>query len=154
MGVTHCTPLVWGAGALTSSSGRFSCARRCLFFRVVEPGVGYGTLVVPLIVAGAGIGMIFATTASAATSAVPADDTGVAAGTNTALRELGGVFGVAILAAVFAQHGGYASPESFIDGFKPALWVAAAVPLIGVMAAALTPGRRPAGTERRTGQGI
>lgn len=123
--------------------------------RVVEPGVGYGTLVVPLIVAGAGIGMVFATTASAATSAVPANDTGVAAGTNTALRELGGVFGVAILAAVFAQHGGYASPESFIDGFKPALWVAAAVPLIGVMAAAaLTPGRGPAGTERRTGQGI
>lgn len=102
---------------------------------VVEPAVGYATLVVPLIVAGAGIGMIFATTASAASAAVPADDMGVAAGTNTALRELGGVFGVAILAAVFARYGSYASPESFIDGFIPALWVAAAVPVVGVIAA-------------------
>ncbi|GAB3568705.1 MFS transporter [Amycolatopsis endophytica] len=108
----------------------------------VEPGVAYLTLVPPLVVAGAGIGMIFATTASAATAAVPVGDTGVAAGTNTALRELGGVFGIAILAAVFAAHGGYSSPEAFIDGFTPAMWVAAAVPLAGVVAAAFAPSGR------------
>ncbi len=71
---------------------------------VVEPGAAYSVLVLPLIVAGAGIGMIFATTASAATAAVPVGDTGVAAGTNTAFRELSGVFGIAILAAVFARY--------------------------------------------------
>nr|CTQ98572.1 transmembrane efflux protein [Kibdelosporangium sp. MJ126-NF4] len=109
--------------------------------QVVEPGVDYASVVLPLIVAGAGIGMIFATTASAATSAVPVDDTGVAAGTNTALRELGGVFGVAILAAVFADYGSYASPASFIDGFKPALWAAAAAALIGVVAAVFAPAK-------------
>ncbi|WP_216852930.1 MFS transporter [Phytoactinopolyspora halotolerans] len=108
---------------------------------VAEPGVAYGTLVPSLVIAGAGIGMIFATTASAATSAVPIDDTGVAAGTNTALREVGGVFGVAILAAVFAHYGGYASPEAFIDGFTSAMWVAAAVPLAGVVAALFAPSR-------------
>jgi EmrB/QacA subfamily drug resistance transporter len=107
--------------------------------KVVEPDVAYGTLVLPLIVAGVGIGMIFATTASAATSAVPIDDTGVAAGTNTALRELGGVFGVAILSAVFAHYGSYDSPASFIDGFKPALWVAAAVAAAGLVAAVFAP---------------
>ncbi|WP_051791730.1 MFS transporter [Amycolatopsis jejuensis] len=114
---------------------------------VTEPGVSYARLVGPLIVAGAGIGMIFATTAGAATAAVPIDDTGVAAGANTALRELGGVFGVAILAAVFAHYGSYASPEAFVDGFKPALWVAAALAAVGIIAAVFAPAR-PDGVTR------
>jgi EmrB/QacA subfamily drug resistance transporter len=112
--------------------------------KVAEPNVGYGTLVLPLVVAGVGIGMIFATTANAATVAVPINDTGVAAGTNTAFRELGGVFGVAILAAVFAHTGSYASPSSFIDGFKPAVWVAAAMAATGVLAALLAPSKSAA----------
>ncbi|MFI5716146.1 MFS transporter [Nocardia sp. NPDC051750] len=116
---------------------------------VVETGVAYSALVVPLIVAGAGIGMIFATTASAATAAVPVDDTGVAAGTNTAFRELGGVFGIAILAAVFARYGGYASPADFIAGFEPAMWTAAAVPLLGLIAAAFAPPKAAVPAERR-----
>jgi len=111
---------------------------------VVETGVSYSTLVPPLIVAGIGIAMCFPTTANAVTASVPAEDAGVAAGANTALRELGGVFGVAILAAAFAANGSYNSPASFIDGFKPAMLVAALVPLLGVVAAALAPGRKAA----------
>jgi len=72
---------------------------------------------------------------------VPAEVVGVAAGTNNALNALGGVFGVAILAAVFAAHGSYASPASFISGFRPAEWVAAALAAVGVVAAALAPSR-------------
>ncbi|MEU9023862.1 MFS transporter [Actinomadura sp. NPDC048394] len=108
---------------------------------VTAPDVAYGTLVAPLVVAGAGTGMVFATTAGAATAAVPAGDAGVAAGTNTALRELGAVFGIAILAAVFAHNGGYATPASFVDGFKPALWVASAVAAAGVVAALFVPAK-------------
>jgi hypothetical protein len=63
----------------------------------------------------------------------------VAAGTNNALNALGGVFGVAILAAVFAAHGSYASPATFIQGFRPAEWTAAAVAAVGVIAAVLAP---------------
>src|SRR6202042_2059116 len=85
---------------------------------VVRPGVSYGTLVAPLIVAGIGISMCFPTVANAVTASVPPQDVGVAAGTNNALNALGGVFGVAILAAVFAAHGSYASPSSFIAGFR------------------------------------
>ncbi|WP_049565071.1 MFS transporter [Streptomyces sp. SBT349] len=114
-----------------------------------EPGVSYGRLVWPLVIAGIGIGMIFSTSASAVTSAVPPADTGVAAGTNTALRELGGVFGIAILAAVFAHNGGYASPESFIDGFGPALWTASALALAGVPAAWAVGRPRGVGAPRR-----
>jgi EmrB/QacA subfamily drug resistance transporter len=108
---------------------------------VVEPGVRYGTLVLPLIVAGVGIAMCFPTTANAVVAAVPTDDAGVAAGTNNALREVGGVFSVAILAATFAAHGGYTSPAAFIDGFRAAMVVAAILPLVGLVAAVLAPAK-------------
>ncbi len=77
----------------------------------------------------------------ASLASVPPGDVGVAAGTNNALNALGGVFGIAILAAVFAAHGSYASPAAFIDGFRPAEWVAAAVAAIGVPIAALAPSK-------------
>lgn len=110
---------------------------------VVRPDVGYGSLIGPLLLSGVGISMCFPTTANAVTAAVPPQDAGVAAGANTALRELGGVFGVAIMSAVFAAHGGYASPAAFVDGFRPAIRVAAFVPVLGLVAALLAPGGRP-----------
>jgi hypothetical protein len=85
--------------------------------------------------------MCFPTVANAVTASVPKNDVGVAAGTNNALNALGGVFGVAILAAVFTAYGSYASPASFIDGFRPAEWVAAAIAGVGVIAAALAPSK-------------
>jgi IS605 OrfB family transposase len=104
--------------------------------------VSYGILVAPLIIAGIGISMCFPTVANAVTASVPAGDVGVAAGTNNALNALGGVFGVAIMAAVFAAHGNYSSSASFITGFRPAEAVAAAVAGAGVIAAALAPSKR------------
>jgi hypothetical protein len=72
---------------------------------------------------------------------VPPPEAGVASGTNSSLRELGGVFGVAVLAAVFTRHGVYGSPASFADGFHAALLVGATLTAIGVLAAMLAPGR-------------
>lgn len=112
---------------------------------VATTHVSYGTLIAPLIVSGIGISMCFPTVANAVTGAVPLEDAGIAAGVNVALRELGGVFGVAILGAVFAAHGGYSSPEVFVHGFRPAMWVAAVVPLAGALAAAFAPGKGSAG---------
>jgi EmrB/QacA subfamily drug resistance transporter len=108
---------------------------------VATSHVSYGTLILPLIVSGVGISMCFPTVANAVTGSVPQEDAGMAAGVNVALRELGGVFGVAILGAVFAAHGGYSSPEVFVHGFRPAMWVAAIVPLGGAVAAAFAPGK-------------
>jgi EmrB/QacA subfamily drug resistance transporter len=106
-----------------------------------HPGVGYPDLVAPLVISGVGISMCFPTVANLVTASVPPADVGVAAGTNNALNALGGVFGVAILAAVFAAHGSYADPASFIAGFRAAEWTAAAVAAVGVLAAVLAPGR-------------
>ncbi|HEU5141658.1 MAG TPA: hypothetical protein VFU04_00715 [Solirubrobacterales bacterium] len=59
----------------------------------------------------------------------------------SAVRELGGVFGVAVLAAVFAHGGVYGSPHAFIERFGPALWVGASLSALGILAALLAPGR-------------
>ena len=66
------------------------------------------------------------------------------------LRELGGVFGIAILVAVFAGAGSYASPEAFSDGFAAAIAVSAALSLVGAIAGLGLPGRvRAPGAARR-----
>jgi hypothetical protein len=57
------------------------------------------------------------------------------------MRQLGGAFGVAILAAVFTAAGGYASPGAFSDGFAPALAAAAGLSLAGGLVALALPGR-------------
>jgi EmrB/QacA subfamily drug resistance transporter len=110
----------------------------------VEPDVGYGSLILPLIVAGIGIAMVFPTVANAVVGSVPITDSGVAAGTNNTVREAGGVFGVAILAAVFAAHGGYASPGDFMDGFRSAEIVAAGAAVLGAAVAVLAPSKAQA----------
>ena len=68
----------------------------------------------------------------------------MAAGANNTLRETGGLFGVAVLAAVFTAHGNYASPASFMHGIRFALLVAAAAALVAVIPALLGPSRAAA----------
>jgi hypothetical protein len=72
---------------------------------------------------------------------------GKAAGVNSMMRELGGVFGIALAVAVFSAAGGYGSPAEFVDGFGPATGVAAGLAAIGAIAGLTLPGRRraPAG---------
>ena len=82
-----------------------------------------------LMVAGAGVSMALPATISAAVDAVP-EHVGKAAGVNSTLRQLGGVFGIAIAVAVFAGAGGYAS---FADGFERALLVASGLSLAGAL---------------------
>jgi EmrB/QacA subfamily drug resistance transporter len=111
-----------------------------------KSGAGYGTLILPLIVSGIGISCVFPTLANAAVGSVPIADSGVAAGANNTVRETGGLFGVAILAAVFAANGGYASPASFMHGFRYALIVAGAAALVGVVPAILSPSKARSNT--------
>jgi hypothetical protein len=56
------------------------------------------------------------------------------------MRELGGVFGLAITIAVFAGAGGYGSAQAFTDGFAPAVCAAAAIALVGAVCGSLLPG--------------
>jgi hypothetical protein len=74
--------------------------------------------------------------------AVSVGAVGKAAGANGMLRELGGVFGIAVAVAVFAGLGSYASAEAFSDGFAPAIGVAAGLSLAGAITGLALPARR------------
>jgi hypothetical protein len=72
------------------------------------------------------------------------DAIGKVAGANSMMRELGGVFGVAVGVAVFAGAGSYASAQAFTDGFAAAIFVAAGLALAGAVTGLALPGRRAA----------
>jgi EmrB/QacA subfamily drug resistance transporter len=110
---------------------------------VAGPGMSYLSLVPALMVAGCGISMALPAAQNAAVNAVPASAIGKAAGTFSMLRELGGVFGIAVAVAVFTGAGGYASAQAFSDGFVPAIGVAAALSLAGAAVGLALPGRTP-----------
>jgi MFS family permease len=101
--------------------------------------VSYGLLVAPLALAGAGVAVFFAPLATAMLSAVAPEEQGQASGAATAIRELAVVFGVAVLGLVFAGHGGYGSRADFVSGFRPAIWLAAGLAAVGVLAAVALP---------------
>ena len=106
---------------------------------IAEPGLPYSELLAPFIVAGVGVSMAIPSAQNSVVGSIATDAIGKAAGANSMMRELGGVFGVAIVVAVFAGTGGYASPAVFADGFGPAIGVAAALALIGAVAGLALP---------------
>jgi hypothetical protein len=57
------------------------------------------------------------------------------------------VFGVAVMSTIFAGAGSFASPQAFVDGFTPALWLGAAVVGAGAFVALALPRRRASGAE-------
>jgi EmrB/QacA subfamily drug resistance transporter len=109
---------------------------------VTTPGVAYVQLVGPFLLAGAGMALFFAPIANVVLSAVRPEEEGKASGANAGIRELGGVFGVAVLASVFARFGGYQSGQAFVDGLNPALWIGAGVVGAGALAALAIPSRK------------
>jgi EmrB/QacA subfamily drug resistance transporter len=109
---------------------------------IADPDMSYAALIAPFIVSGAGISMVFPAAQTAAMSSADDDTVGKAAGTNSMMRELGGVFGIAICVAVFAGAGGYASPQAFSDGFTAAMLVAAGIAATGAIIGTLVSARR------------
>jgi MFS family permease len=111
---------------------------------VAHAGMAYGELIAPMIVAGIGISMSFPAAQNSVVGSVPPEAIGKASGTNSTMRELGGVFGIALCVAVFAGAGGYASAQAFSDGFVAAMGVSAGLSLLAALAGAALPGRRRA----------
>jgi len=106
--------------------------------------VSYLTLVPAFIVSGVGMSLFFAPVANVVLSSVRRDQEGIASGANNAIRELGGVFGIAVLGAVFSARGGYASGTAFVSGLAPAVWVGGAAVAAAAAAALLLPRLRKA----------
>ncbi|WP_128436994.1 MFS transporter [Streptomyces cyaneus] len=115
---------------------------------VADTDTAYSSLVGPMIVAGIGMGFVFAPTAAVVLGSVAKEHAGKASGANTTVREIGGALGIAVLSTVFVTYGGPQGPQQFVDGLRPAVWVGVAVVFAGALCALGIPRRpRPADTE-------
>jgi EmrB/QacA subfamily drug resistance transporter len=111
---------------------------------VAGADASYASLVPGLLLAGVGMGLTFAPSATAVLADVPAEDHGTASSTNSTLREIGVALGVAVLTAAFQAAGGDLTPAAFADGLRPAVLLGAAV----IAAAALVSLAMPRSTGR------
>jgi EmrB/QacA subfamily drug resistance transporter len=108
---------------------------------ISDPGMAYLSMVPPLMIAGVGVSMTFPAAQNAVLGAVAPEAIGKASGVNSTMRELGGVFGIAVSVSVFAGAGSFASPQAFTDGFVPAMGIAAGLGLLGALCGAALPRR-------------
>lgn len=129
-----------GAKLIVSSGLAMQAIALAWLALVTGVHVPYTTLLPSFLLGGAGLGMSLAPMATVVLSSTPEGDHGKASGINNTVRELGIALGIAVLAAVFAAKGGYGSPQTFVNGLVPALWVGAAVLAVGTMFALRLPG--------------
>jgi EmrB/QacA subfamily drug resistance transporter len=109
---------------------------------IAKPDLAYSHMLAPFIIAGVGVSMAIPAAQNSVVGSVASEALGKAAGVNSMMRELGGVFGIALAVAVFAGTGGYASAQAFTDGFGPAVGVSAGLALAGALSAVALPSRR------------
>jgi EmrB/QacA subfamily drug resistance transporter len=114
---------------------------------ISTPSTPYWELVAPFMVSGIGMAMFWAPVANVVLAAVRPEEEGQASGAQNAIRELGGVFGVAVLASVWSHYGSYSTGQAFVDGMLPALWIGAAVVFLGAVAAFMIPSLKKAGAK-------
>ncbi len=105
--------------------------------RLVGSSVAYTSLLPAFILGGVGMGLTLAPLSSTIIMSAAEGRQGQASGTYNTVRELGGVFGIAVLGAVF-QHI-VTTPADFIDGFRTAVLAGAGVVSAGVVISVLLP---------------
>lgn len=109
--------------------------------QLLGPGMQYVDLIPALVMAGVGMGLTFAPSATAVLTDLGEADHAAASSVNSTVREMGVALGIAVLAAVFLGYGGQITPFGFDGALQPALYVGAAVVAVGVVAALFLPGR-------------
>lgn len=108
---------------------------------IATADLDFSQMLAPFIIVGIGVSMGIPTIQRAIVGAVAGPEVGIASGVGTTVRVLGGAFGIVILTAVFSGAGSLATPRTFIDGYVPAIGVAAVLALIGAAAALAIPRR-------------
>jgi EmrB/QacA subfamily drug resistance transporter len=108
---------------------------------VAAPGIGYSALVAPLLLAGSGVSMAMPAAQNAILGSVAVTEMGKASGIFNMARFLGGMFGIAVMVAVFFASGTAHSIAGFSDGFNSAIMIAAALSLLGAFAGLALPTR-------------
>ena len=101
--------------------------------------VAYLTLLPGFVLAGVGMGLVFAPISTAVLANMVPDDHAKASGANSTLREIGVALGIAVLTAVFTGAGGTLSPTGYVDAAVPAIMVGAGVLVLAALLALLMP---------------
>jgi len=138
------------AGMTLLSGGLFEIAL------TMTANVAYLTMLPGFLLAGVGMGLVFAPISTAVLVNMAPDDHAKASGTNSTLREMGVALGIAVLTAVFTGAGGQLTPTGYVSAAVPAVLVGASVLLgsallalllpSGIVRAAGTPGAASAGS--------
>lgn len=111
---------------------------------ILEPGTSYASMVPALAMAGIGMGLTFAPSATAVLADMAEVDHATASSTNSTIREIGVALGIAVLTAVFLAAGGSLTPTGYTDALAPALLVGAGAVALGIVAALFLPSRNSA----------
>lgn len=130
-----------GGGPLMAAGLSLQAAGLAWIAAIAAPGQPFTEIIGPMVVAGTGMGLVFAPTAAVVLAAVRPEEHGLASGANTTIREFGGALGIAVLGTVFQSYGGYQDPQEFVDGAVAALWVGVPVVAAGAVVALFIPRR-------------
>ncbi|WP_345801600.1 DHA2 family efflux MFS transporter permease subunit [Microbacterium sp. AZCO] len=102
----------------------------------------YVQLVAPFILAGVGMGLVFAPSATALLATLGVLDHAKASGVNSTVREIGIALGTAVMTAIFVGAGGALQPDLYVDAARPAVLTGAAVLFAAAVAALWLPSGR------------
>jgi EmrB/QacA subfamily drug resistance transporter len=108
----------------------------------VSVDVAYGSLIAPFIMAGVGMGLVFAPSATALLATLGLVDHAKASGVNSTVREIGIALGTAVMTAIFVGAGGELRPDLYVDAARPAIFTGAAVLFIAMIVALWLPAGR------------
>jgi EmrB/QacA subfamily drug resistance transporter len=100
---------------------------------VVGASTPYADLVPGFVLAGIGMGLTFAPSATAVLADMAPDDHATASSTNSTIREIGVALGVAVLVAVFQANGGTLTPAGYDTGLRAAILTGAVVVALGAL---------------------
>jgi EmrB/QacA subfamily drug resistance transporter len=124
------------AGLVLLSGGLFELAL------TMTATVDYVVMLPGFLLAGIGMGLVFAPISTAVLVDMKQDDHAKATGTNSTLREVGVALGIAVLTAVFTGAGGQLTPTGYVSAAVPAVIVGASVLLGSALIALLLPAGR------------
>ena len=91
------------------------------FVLLAHTSSGYGPYVLPMLIAGTGMGLTFSPLATAVLEGIASQDRAIVSGVNQTARQLGTATGIALCTALFTAFGAYAPGERFTAGLVPAL---------------------------------
>ncbi|WP_224751844.1 DHA2 family efflux MFS transporter permease subunit [Microbacterium helvum] len=117
---------------------------------VMATDLDYPTLIAPFVMAGVGMALVFAPSATALLATLGLVDHAKASGVNSTVRELGVALGTAVMTAIFVGAGGELLPDMYVDAARPAVFTGAAVLFAAAIVALWLPSGRSSEADAAT----